>query len=59
LIRSPDLDALCNGTALYDGAGISNGIGGEAIVFKGKALLCKLTSSGGRSHMVLPGRAED
>ena len=58
LIRSPDLDALCNGTALYDGAGIFNGIGGEAIVFKGKALLCKLTSSGGSSHMVLPGRAE-
>ena len=56
LIRSPDLNALCNGTALYDGAGIFNGIGGEAIAYKGKALLCKLTSSGG--HMVLPGRAE-
>ncbi len=56
LIRSPDLSALCNGTALYDGAGIFNGIGGEATAYKGKALLCKLYSSG--VHMVLPGRAE-
>jgi len=56
LIRSPYLDVLCNGTALYDGAGVFNGIGGEAIVYKGNALLCKLYSSGGRS-IVLPGRA--
>jgi hypothetical protein len=57
LIRSPYIDVLCNGTALYDGAGVFNGIGGEAIVYKGKALMCKFYSSGGRSHMVLPGKA--
>jgi hypothetical protein len=59
LIMSPDIDTLCNGTALYDGAGIFSGIGGEAVDYKGKALLCKLSSSGVRSHIVLPGRAED
>jgi hypothetical protein len=57
LIKALDIGAFCNGTAVYDGAGIFNGIGGEVIVYKGKALLCKLYSSGGRSHMVLPGRA--
>ena len=57
LIRSPYIDVLCNGTALYDGAGVFNSIGGEAIVYKGNVLLCKLIPSSDRSHMVLPGRA--
>jgi len=61
LIRDPDINALCNGTAVYDGAGIFNDITGYAYVYRGKALLCKLISSGGRSHMVpmvVPVRAE-